>query len=188
MNQDVRQRILLVEDDPAGRNATAMLLEAEGYAVVKAGDGREALELLGEGFSLVLTDLVMPQVDGMELLRLVREEAPHTPVIMFTGHGSEEAAVQALKSGAFHYLPKPIRPDELLSLVRQAVAQHQMAAEIAALHAQLSDRFGFGNIIGKSGSMLRLFEQVKMVADTRSTVLIEGESLRMPELRVWTRL
>ncbi len=176
MNQSVPQRILLVEDDSTGRNATAMLLESQGYTVVKAGDGREALALLGEGFSLVLTDLVMPQVDGMELLRLVREEAPHTPVIMFTGHGSEEAAVQALKSGAFHYLAKPVNPEELLSLVRQAVAQHRMATEIAALHAHLSDRYGFGNIIGKSSSLLHLFEQVKMVADTRSTVLIEGES------------
>jgi DNA-binding NtrC family response regulator len=95
---------------------------------------------------------------------------------MITGHGSEEAAVAALKSGAFHYLKKPIHPEELLHLVRQAIERHRMSVEIAVLHQQINQLAGMHGIIGQSKPMRRLFEKIRMVADTRSTVLIEGES------------
>jgi DNA-binding NtrC family response regulator len=169
-------KILLVDDDLSSRESTGLLLGSEGYTVVTAAGGSEALGRLHEGFSVIITDLVMPVVDGMEVLAAAREQAPHTPVIMMTGRGSEAAAVAALKAGAFYYLTKPGHPDELLGLVRQAAEKFQMAAEIAALHETLDERFGFANIIGKSEPMRKVFEQIRMVADTRSTVLIQGES------------
>jgi len=171
-----QDQVLLVDDDTSSRDATAVFLEAEGFLVVKARDGAEALRHLTEGISVIVTDLVMPQVDGMELLRVAREEAPHTPVIMMTGQGSEAVAVEALKAGAFYYLTKPLNPHELLGLIRQASAKYQMASEIAALHKHLNERYGFSNIIGKSDPMRKVFERIRMVADTRSTVSIEGES------------
>jgi len=171
-----QNKVLLVDDDTSSRNSTALFLEAEGFSVIKAKNGDQALRYLTEGMSVIVTDLVMPEVDGMELLRATREEAPYTPVIMMTGHGSEAIAVEALKAGAFYYLTKPLNPHALLSLIRQAVVKYQMASEIDALHKNLDERYGFSNIIGKSEPMRKVFERIKMVADTRSTVFIEGES------------
>jgi two-component system response regulator AtoC len=168
--------VLLVEDDASSREATATLLTARGFSVVTAGNGRQALAHFADGVSVIITDLVMPQIDGMELLRIAREELPHTPVIVLTGQGSEAAAVEALKAGAFHYLTKPVNPDELLSLIGQAAGKYQLASEIATLHQQLHEKYGFDKLIGRSDPMRRVFERIKMVADTKSTVLIHGES------------
>ncbi len=176
MTSTVEYKALLVDDDASSRDSTTLFLEAKGFSVVKARNGTEALRHLAEGISVIITDLVMPQVNGMELLRVARRKTPHTPVIMMTGQGSESLAVEALKAGAFHYLTKPVNPDELLSLTRQAIEKYQMASEIAALRTHLDERYGFSNIIGKSDPMRRVFERIRMVADTRSTVLIEGES------------
>ncbi len=169
-------KLLLVEDDAATREATRLLLEECGYDIVTAEDGAQALQRLNQGIAVILTDLKMRGVDGMQLLHAAREQAPQTPVIVITGHGSEEAAVAALKSGAFHYLKKPIHPEELLHIVRQAIEKHRMASEIAALHQQINQLAGMHGIIGQSKPMRKLFETIRMVADTRSTVLIEGES------------
>lgn len=169
-------KVLLAEDDPSTCESTRLLLEDQGYGVVTAEDGAQALQHLDEGVAVIITDLKMRGVDGMQLLHAAREQAPHTPIIMITGHGSEEAAVAALKSGAFHYLKKPIHPEELLHLVREAIEKHRMSAEIAALHHQINQLAGMHGIIGQSKPMRQLFEKIRMVADTRSTVLIEGES------------
>ncbi|MBN1508432.1 MAG: sigma-54-dependent Fis family transcriptional regulator [Sedimentisphaerales bacterium] len=168
--------VLLVEDDAASREATAVLLARRGFSVVKASHGQQALTHFADGISVIITDLVMPQIDGMELLRIAREELPHTPVIVLTGQGSEAAAVEALKAGAFYYLTKPVNPDELLSLIGQAVEKYRLASEIAALHQHLNKKYGFGNLIGRSEPMRKVFERIKMAADARSTVLIHGES------------
>jgi DNA-binding NtrC family response regulator len=170
------ETVLLVEDDASSREATATLLTRRGYAVIKVRNGQQALEHLADGVSVILTDLVMPEIDGMELLRIAREELPHTPVIMLTGQGSEAAAVEALKAGAFHYLTKPVNPDELLSLIGQAAEKYQLASEIAMLHQHLNEQHRFGNLIGRSDPMRKVFERIKIVADARSTVLIHGES------------
>ncbi|MCL2329837.1 MAG: sigma-54 dependent transcriptional regulator, partial [Phycisphaerae bacterium] len=169
-------RLLLVEDDANTRESTRLLLEDEGYEVIAVDDGTQAMQRLNDGLAVILTDLRMRGSDGMQLLRAAREHASQTPVIIITGHGSEEMAVSALKSGAFHYLTKPIRPAELLHLVREAIEKHQMAAEIATLHQQIDQLAGVHGIIGQSKPMRKLFEKIRMVADTRSTVLIEGES------------
>ncbi len=169
-------KLLLAEDDPGARDATRLLLESQGHQVLAAEDGAQALQHLNEGVAVIITDLKMRGIDGMQLLHAAREQAPQTPVIMITGHGSEEAAVAALKSGAFHYLKKPIHPEELLHLVGQAIERHRMSVEIAALHDQINQLAGMHGIIGQSTPMRKVFEKIRMVADTRSTVLIEGES------------
>ena len=168
--------VLLVEDDHTSRRAIARFLERKNYAVIRARNGAEAVRHLTAGVAAVITDLVMPRMDGMALLRVARENAPHTPVIMMTGQGSEKVAVEALKAGAFHYLVKPVNPEELLHLLRQAVEKYRMAVEIAGLHRRLNENDAFGRIIGTSPVMRRLFETIQMVADTPSTVLIEGET------------
>ncbi len=169
-------RLLLVDDDRASREATAAFLAGQGFTVATAASGRAALEQLTDGIAVIITDLRMPDLDGMQLLQLAQQRVPHAPVIMVTGHGTQNAAVQALKAGAFHYITKPVNPDELVSLVRQALDKNRMALEIARLHEQLRLRRGFGGMVGNSGTMRRVFEIVRMAADSPSTVLIEGES------------
>jgi DNA-binding NtrC family response regulator len=168
--------ILLVEDDAANRDAAQTFLESEGFKVVTAHDGDQAIQRLTDGFCVVITDLKMPNIDGMELIRTAREHAPHTPVIVTTGHGSEETAVEALKAGAFHYLTKPVSPDTLLHYIRQAIEKYYMATKIADLQDQLRRKGSFRDMVGQSAVMRNVFEQIRMVADTRSTVLVEGES------------
>jgi len=176
LDSPFKGKVLLAEDDASTRESTRLLMEDEGFEVLATEDGVQALQRLTEGVAVIVTDLKMRGLDGMQLLHAAREQAPQTPVIMITGHGSEEAAVAALKSGAFHYLKKPIHPDELVHVVGQAFERHQMAVEIAALHQQINQMAGMHGIIGQSKPMRKLFETIRMVADTRSTVLIEGES------------
>jgi len=169
-------KVLIVDDDKGNREDTGQFLESEGFDVLMATGGPEALTHFTDGISVIITDLVMPGMDGMDVLHAARDEAPHVQVILVTGQGSEHAAVVALKSGAFHYVTKPVNPGELANLVRQACEKHRMASEIAALHDQLHAKYGFSNIIGTSEPMRRVFERIRMVADVRSTVLIEGET------------
>jgi DNA-binding NtrC family response regulator len=176
MTPTTEKTVLLVEDHAPSREATATLLTRHGFSVVKARNGQQALAHFADGVSVILTDLVMPELDGLELLKIVREELPHTPVVVLTGQGSEAAAVEALKAGAFYYLTKPVNPDKLLTLLRQATEKYQLACEIAHLHQHLNEKYGFGNLIGRSEPMRKVFERIKMAADAKSTVLIQGES------------
>jgi DNA-binding NtrC family response regulator len=174
---DVGQwKVLLVDDDRLSREAMADWLRSEGFDVLAVADGQAAVQHLHDGIAVIVTDLKMPRTDGLELLRRARGQAPHAAVILITAYGTVETAVAALKEGAFDYLTKPVKPDDLANKVRQAVAQRQMAAEIACLHAQLNQRYGFENLVGKSPAMRAVFEKVRLVADTKSTVLITGES------------
>ncbi len=176
MAEQATDRLLVVEDESAARESTKTFLEDAGFEVVTAEDGRQALQRLNDGVSVIVTDLAMGGLNGMQLLKAVRERAPYTPVIIVTGKGSEQAAVEALKNGAFHYLTKPINPDELLHLVKQAAEKSGLSRQVAALHQQLNQRAGLQDMIGNSEPMRQVFERIKMAADTRSTVLIEGES------------
>jgi DNA-binding NtrC family response regulator len=169
-------KVLLVDDDRLSREAMADWLRSEGFDVIAVADGQAALSHLHDGVAVLVTDLKMPRTDGLELLRRAKEQAPHIAVILITAYGTVETAVAALKEGAFDYLTKPVKPDDLANKVRQAVAQRAMAAEIANLHAQLNKRYSYENIVGKSPAMRAVFEKVRLVADTRSTVLISGES------------
>ncbi len=169
-------KVLLVDDDRLSREAMADWLRSEGFDVIAVADGQAAVQHIHDGVAVLITDLKMPRTDGLELLRLTKEKAPHAAVILVTGYGTVETAVAALKEGAFDYLTKPVKPADLANKVRQAAAQQAMAAEIASLHIQLNERYGFENLIGKSPAMRTIFEKVRLVADTRSTVLITGES------------
>jgi DNA-binding NtrC family response regulator len=169
-------KVLLVDDDRLSREAMADWLQSEGFDVLAVADGQAAIQHIHDGVAVIVTDIKMPRIDGLELLRRAREQAPHAAVILITAFGTIETAVAALKEGAFDYLTKPVKPDELANKVRQAVAQREMAAEIACLHAQLNERYGFENLVGKSPAMRAVFEKVRLVADTKSTVLITGES------------
>lgn len=169
-------KVLLVEDDRLGREAMADWLQSEGFDVLAVADGQTALQHIHDGIAVIVTDMKLPRTDGLELLRRARELAPHAVVILITAFGTVETALTALKEGAFDYLTKPVNPDELANKVRQAVTQREMAVEIASLHAQLNKHYGFENLIGKSPTMRAVFEKVRLVADTKSTVLITGES------------
>jgi DNA-binding NtrC family response regulator len=168
--------VLLVDDDRAGREAMADWLRSEGFGVVPVANGDEAIRHLHDGVAVIVTDLKMPRTDGLALLRRAKQEAPHAAVILVSGYGTVDTAVTALKEGAFDFLTKPVKPEELTHRIRMALDRRSMAAEIARLHAELSRRKGFENIVGGSAAMREVFERVRLVADTRSTVLVLGES------------
>ncbi len=182
-----KARILIVDDDPIVADSLAEFLGREGYHVATAGDGGEALDLLdkaklatgkqGAGpFALVVTDINMPRCDGMELIREVRKHHPSVAVIVVTGFGKIESAVEAIKLGAVDYLTKPVVDDELRIAVSKAIQQHTLLAENQSLRNQLIERFGMGNIVGADYRMQKMYELIEAVAESKTTVLIDGES------------
>ncbi len=171
-----KYRILLVDDDRMSREAIGEWLTEEGFEVVAVRDGKEAMGHIHDGIHVIVTDLKMPRTDGLELLKFSRQEAPHAAVIMVTAHGTVDSAVNALQLGAFDYLTKPVKPEELTHRIRQAVEKQTMAEEIARLHAQIKNRRALGKLIGQCEAMRKVFEKIQLVADTNATVLIVGES------------
>lgn len=151
-------------------------LERQGFQPLTAADGEEAARHIEDGVAVIVTDLKLPRTDGMQLLRIAKERTPYAAVIMVSAHSSIEVAVEALKEGAFDFLPKPINLKELTHRINMALESRAMAAEIARLHAQLKEKHGLGSIIGESPAMRAVFEKIRLVADTNSTVLIIGES------------
>jgi len=168
--------ILLVEDDASVRNSIATVLRDEGYAIQTAADGREAMEALKPGTDLVLADLMMPNVDGRELLRWVMQNHPGTGVILMTGYGTIPQAVEAIKAGATAYLTKPLNPEELLLHVKKALEDKRLRQELSRLRGQLRDGWHYRNIIGQSPSMQQVFAIIDRAAAVKATVLISGES------------
>lgn len=171
-----KHRVLLVDDDHMSREAIGEWLTDEGFDVIAVRDGKEAIDHLHDGINVIVTDLKMPRTDGLELLRLARQEAPHAAVLMVTAHGTVDSAVSALHLGAFDYLTKPVKPEELTHRIRQAIEKQTMAEEIARLHAEIKERRGLGKMIGQCDAMRKVFEKIQLVADTNATVLIVGES------------
>ena len=172
-----RNMILVVDDDVSLRRVLKMQLEEAGYDVVVAADGREAQDLINEHQpKLVITDLRMPGSAGMELLRYVRDEHLETTVIMITAFGSVETAVEAMKSGAYDYITKPIDYEALVLVVHRAMERQNLLEEVRTLRTALDQRYGFEGIIGRSKSILRVLEMASRVAQHDSTVLIRGET------------
>jgi DNA-binding NtrC family response regulator len=173
----VSGRILVVDDERALLIALRGLLSKEGYQVETADSGEEALRRIETGsFHLVITDLSMDGVSGMQVLERARAFDPDLAVIMITAHGSEKAAVQAMKLGASDYIPKPFDNDELRVVVRRVMEGVLLRRDHRRLLAQMSEAYGFERIVGTSPAMRRLFETIDRIADTDVTVLIRGES------------
>ncbi|MBI4514536.1 MAG: sigma-54-dependent Fis family transcriptional regulator [Deltaproteobacteria bacterium] len=170
-------RILIVDDERAMQLALRGLLSKEGYAVETAGSGEEAVRKIETGdFHLVITDLSMDGMDGLQVLERARAFDPDVAVVMITAYGSEKIAVQAMKAGAADYIPKPFDNDEIRVLVRKVMENALLRREHRRLLAQVQEHYAFEQIIGKSPAMLRVFETIQKVADTDITVLIRGES------------
>lgn len=170
-------KLLVVENEPALLGLLSTLLKGEQHEVTPAKSGEEALVVLEQqSFDLMLSDIRMGKVDGMELLRQAREKYSTMPVIMLTAYGTVSTAVDALKLGAFDYLTKPFKIDELLHTVRRALEYNRAMQENAVLKAQLETRYHMGNIIAESPSMQKVCEMIRRVGPTDATVLITGES------------
>lgn len=169
--------ILVVDDDTAHRTMLKAHLGGEGYEIVEADDGDVAIHLAREReIDLVLLDLKMKRVGGMEALEAIQETKPALPVIIITAFSSVENAVEAMKKGAFDYVTKPVDAAELALTVERALSFERLQQENAALKERLGEKFDFGNIIGSSRPMRELFETLALVAPSDATVLITGES------------
>jgi len=170
-------RILVVDDEPASRKGLQELLTVWGYDVSAAGDGQEALERAAvRAPDLVVADLVMPGIDGLELLTRLKRDFPTTAVVFLTGQGSIETAVQAIKDGAYDYLTKPVDPTRLQLLLDRALERSETVREVQLLRRQLRQRGAFGRLLGSSKGMMEVMRQVEVSAPTDATLFISGES------------
>ena len=173
----MKAKILVADDETSHRQMIEAVLAAEGYEVTQAEDGQAAISAVEDRFyDLVIMDVRMPNVDGIQALQKIKQISPDIPVIIMTAYASVGSAVDALKSSAYDYLIKPLDIDELKILVDKALRHHQLEQENVYLKERLGDRFDFSNIIGRSPSMTRLFETVALVAPSEATALIVGES------------
>ena len=159
------KNLLVVDDDESLRRITQMQLEEAGYAAVTAANGDEALRRIDEDApALVITDLKMPGISGLELLRKVREQYPQTAVVLVTAFGTVQTAVAAMKAGAYYYITKPIDYEELLLVVHRAVEHQQLLEEVRTLRASLDQKYGFESITGQSKELLHVLEMASRVA------------------------
>jgi len=171
-----KKQVLIVDDEPNLRKILAAQLSRDGYDVMTAEDGEQGLQFLREHhIDLVITDLKMPKVDGMTLLREALREAPDLPIVMITAHGTVDTAVEALKLGAFDYLTKPFDKDEVRQIVGKALKTRELAGEEASTQERDEPGARFG-IIGQSPGLTDLYAVLERVADSPTTVLITGES------------
>jgi DNA-binding NtrC family response regulator len=173
----VKFRLLVVDDEKNIREGLAVSLEMDGYDVVTAADGKEGLRRFGRGdIDLVITDLRMPGLSGEELLRHIGAESPGVPVIVLTGHGTVENAVEAMRQGAWDFLTKPVNLDHLGQLVKRALANRELALKHREMEEELERRKQFETIIGTSAPMRRIFDTIDRAAPSKASILITGES------------
>jgi len=173
----MKGRVLVVDDERRQRDILQMILESEGYETTAAGNGRQALlAARSQPFDVVLTDLKMPDMNGIELLTELLAAQPGLCVTLMTAHGSIDSAVDAMRKGAFDYLTKPLEKEEVLLVLRRAMERSHLVSENRMLREQLRERFRVRNIVGAHGSMQDVFRIVHKVAASPSTVLIYGES------------
>ncbi len=173
----MKARILIVDDEQDALDLMREVFEKKGYTPITALNGLEALNVIKQQEpDIILTDIRMPEMDGMELLRVLTKDYPHIPVIMVTAHGTIETAVDAMKMGAKDYILKPIRINEILSKVERITQLNSLIKENEYLLSKLKQTYDFTNMIGKTENIRKLFDLVKDVAATNTTVLIEGES------------
>lgn len=170
-------KILVVDDEESIREFFQIMLKREGYEVFTAANGKEGLEHLKKNpVDLIISDIQMPELSGLELLSKVREIDPEMVVMMITAFGSTEIAVEAMKRGAYDYIQKPFKIDEVKIIIRQALEKRSLKLENHQLKKELGTKYAFDNIIGGASPMIKIYELVKRVANTKSSVLISGES------------
>jgi len=171
------ETILIVDDEKNYLTILSALLEDEGFEVLTAAGGSEALEIhKSSDLDLILTDMKMPKMDGIELLENIKENDPDLPVIMMTAHGTVDKAVEAMQKGAYTYVLKPFDNERLIIYVKKATSMYQVVKENRRLRDAVESQYRFGNIIGKSKKMRDVFDTIQKVAPSGATVLIEGES------------
>ena len=169
--------VLVVDDDQTARRLLHEVMAREGYRVEAAETGREAIEKSGAAFfDVVLSDIRMPDRDGLEVLRALKRLAPETIVIMMTAFGSIETAIEAIKEGAYDYISKPFKLDEVRLTVKRALDHKRLLKENIRFRQELRERYQLENIVGRSHSMLEVYKVIARVASSSSTVLIQGES------------
>ncbi|HEV7765896.1 MAG TPA: sigma-54 dependent transcriptional regulator [Thermoanaerobaculia bacterium] len=170
-------RVLIVDDEEVLRDVLEVVLRREDFDVVSAASGEEALSMLdGEEVDLIILDVMLPGISGIDTLRAIRISNPNLPVIVITASSSIDGAIEAMKHGAFHYIPKPFKNDEVVLTVNKALEQRRLSRENERLKTELSDKFSYANIIGKSEIMRKVFDLIKQAAPSRSNILIVGES------------
>ncbi len=175
--QPAKYQILLVDDEESMREFLSIMLHREGYHVDAVGDGAQAVERLKvQGYDLVISDIKMPRLNGFELLAHIRERFPETVVLMITAFSTTEEAVDAMKQGAYDYITKPFRNEEIRLIVKNALERRALRQENLLLKKEIGRRYSFGNLIGKSKKMQEVYELIEKVAESRANVLVAGES------------
>jgi two-component system response regulator PilR (NtrC family) len=173
----MKPKILVVDDEPSMRDFLEIFLTREGYDVVSAATGEKAFELLdAAAFDLVITDLKMPKIDGIQVLKKAKAVDPEVQVLIITAFASPDTAVEAMKAGALDYFVKPFKVDEVRLFVANALERRHLSRENIALKQQLGVRYGFENLIGSDPRMLEIYELIRQVANTPTTLLITGET------------
>src|SRR5919204_718228 len=171
-------QILVVDDDGASRSLMAQILSEEGHGVVGCGDGAEAIQRLerdGE-FDVVVSDIRMVDVDGLEVLDWVRKHAPETPVLLVTAFGNVDGAVEAIRRGAYDYISKPYDLNAIKLVVDRALRHRRLATENRRLKREIREKYALANVVGRSEGMLQVYKTAARVALTDATVLVVGES------------
>ncbi len=170
-------RVLVVDDEEVIRDVLGTLLTREGYEVTAAASASEATSLFeSDPYDVVLLDLMLPDKPGLEVLREILQRDPDAVVVIVTAYSSIEGAIEAMRQGAFHYIPKPFQNEEVLLTLRKGSEARRLTEENRRLREELSQRFGLGRIVGKSNGMRKVFELVRLAGPSRSTILVEGES------------
>src|SRR3990170_7100021 len=177
---------LVIDDERSMREFLSIMLEKEGYKVMAVDNGNDALKFIrksrdpetgsGHGFDLIITDIKMPKVGGIDILKESMSLNPNTPVIMITAFASTDVAVEAMKLGAYDYITKPFKVDEIKIIIKNAIEKKSLFDENISLKEELKGRYHFSNIVGKSEKIQKIFELIQKVAYGKSTVLITGES------------
>jgi DNA-binding NtrC family response regulator len=170
-------RILIVDDEEVLRDVLDAVLRREGFDIVTAASGEEALSVLdAEDVDLVILDVMLPGISGIDTMRAIRISNPTLPVIIITAFSSIDGAIDAMKQGAFHYIPKPFKNEEVVLTVNKALEQRRLSNENERLKAELSEKYAYSNIIGKSEIMRKVFDLIRQAAPSRSNILVQGES------------
>src|SRR5213075_930099 len=171
-------RILIVDDEEVLRDVLDAVLRREGFEVVPAASGEEALSVLdGDAdVDLVILDVMLPGISGIDTLRAVRISNPNLPVVVITAFSSIDGAIEAMKHGAFHYIPKPFKNEEVVLTVNKALEQRRLSRENERLRGELAEKYAYANIIGKSDTMRKVFDLIRLAAPSPSNILIIGES------------